>query len=165
MIYNFRHDRTFSEEITQRIIEHNELSQGWGGGVDPNHDLDLLNPEFVENCVEYYNLQGARIPNNLTMITEFMDGDLIVTPHLPQFDSVSIHVVNGDFPKCYRYDENDDTHQNHRILVNQSIGLDNEICLSNANLVEYRTALRSLRLPVMAIPQFEELFLEIIQEF
>ncbi len=165
MIYNFRHDKTLSQEITQRLNEHNELSQGWGGGVDPNHDLDLQNPGFVENCVAYHELERTNVPSNLTRISALTDGDLIVTPHLPHYNSVSIHIVEGDFPNCYRYDENDDTHQNHRILVNQSIGLDNEINLLNADLIGYRTALRHLQYPVLAIPQFEDLFLEIVQNF
>ena len=163
MIYNFRHDKDRSEEIIQRIIEHNQLSQGWGGGVDCS--LDLRNPDFIENCVEYYELTRTNIPSNLTRISALKDGDLIVTPHLPEWGNLSIHVVNGDFPDCYRYDENDDSDQNHRILVNQSIGLDNEISIYSEDLIRYRTALRSLQYPVLAIPQFDDLFSDIVDKF
>ena len=162
MIYNFRHEKTLSEKITQRIIQHGELSQGWGGGTVIN--LDLRKPGFIENCVAYHELERTNIPSNLTRISAFTDGDLIVTPHLPEKGRLSIHIVKGDFPHCYRYDENDDSHQNHRILVKQSIGLENVISIHNRDLVWYHSALRSLQLPVIAIPQFD-LFLDIVKEF
>ena len=162
MIYNFRHEKTLSDEITQRLKEHNELSQGWGGGVDCN--LDLRKPDFVENCVAYHELKRTNVPSNLTRISALTDGDLIVTPHLPKEGRLSIHIVKGDFPNCYRYDKNDDSHQNHRILVKQSIGLGNEINIYNKDLIRYRTALRRLQYPVLEIPEFGEFF-DIVEKF
>ena len=165
MIFNFRHERERSDEITQRIIEHNELSQGWGGGVDCN--LDLREPGFIDNCVEYYGLERTNIPSNLTRITAFTDKDVIVTPHLPEYGRLSIHIVQGDFPHCYRYEQKDDSHQNHRIQLIESIGLnnENEISIYNADLVGYRTALQYLRYPILPIPEFDNIFLDIVKDF
>ena len=163
MIFNFRHERIRTEEITHRILEHSELSQGWGGGVDCN--LDLREPGFIENCVDYYELMRTNIPSNLTRITAFTDGDVIVTPHLPEYGRLSIHIVQGDFPDCYHYEQNDDSHQNHRIQLNQSIGLNNEISIYHADLVEYHTALRYLRYPILPIPEFDDIFLDIVKNF
>ena len=112
MIYNFRHDKSGTEEILIRIDRDKQISQGWGGGAGA--DLDLRNNDFVVKTFAHYGLKTTRIPSNLMRIREFKDGDMLITPHLPEYGTVSVHIVHGDFPNCYSYDVSDETHQNHR---------------------------------------------------
>ena len=160
MIYNFRHDRSRTNEIKARIDSDRQISQGWGGG--DGADLDLREDDFIAKTVAHYNLSTTRIPSNLTRIREFKDGDLLVVPHLPEYGTVSLHVVDGDFPGCYCYDASDDTHQNHRIELKCSYGLKSEISIYNEKLLAWRAKLQWLRLPVLARPDFSEAFSDIV---
>ena len=162
MIYNFRHDKNITEEVSARIRDHKEISQGWGGGVEAN--LDLHQEDFVSKAFTYYNCRTTRIPSNLTRIRDFNDGDMLVMPHLPEYGKVSIHIVDGDYPRCYRYEASDHTHQNHRIKIKDSFGLKGEFSIYGTELLEYRASLRSLQLPVLPIPHFFEVFSDIVQE-
>lgn len=171
MIYNIRHDRTQTHDIARRAAEEQLLSQGWGGGRDGNLDLrDLRHDDFVERVMNHYkkHMRSTRIPTNLTRMALFKDGDLLVTPHLPEKDKVSLHIVDGDFPECYDYDYDydteDDTHQNHRIRLKQSVGLDGRISIRNERLHSWHAKLRSLQLPVLPIPDCEEIFRTIFDE-
>ena len=164
MIYNFRHDKERTGEVLTRILVDKEISQGWGGGEEAN--LDLRQEDFVGKTFTYYrgeHCRTTRIPSNLTRIRDFNDGDLLVMPHLPDYGKVSIHIVDGDYPSCYRYETPDDTHQNHRIKINASFGLDGGISIYNTELLEYCSSLRSLQLPVLPIPYFFETFSDIVK--
>ena len=161
MIYNFRHDRDRTGEVAERIEANREISQGWGGG-DVN--LDIRQEAFVDATREYYQLNTTRIPTNLSRIRDLEDGDLLIMPHLPRHGCVSIHVVNGSFPECYRYEPEDYTHQNHRVSVRQSFGMGGEISVRHVTLAEYHAQLRWLRLPVLPIPQCGDAFEAIVDE-
>ena len=160
MIYNIRHDRNLTGAIVNRIQEENQLSQGWGGGGEVN--LDLRQDGFIENTKDYHELATNRIPSNLTRMRTFQDGDVLVTPHLPECGQVSIHFVNGNFPDCYSYVPDDNSHQNHRISLQNSVGLDREISINNLMLLPWYTQLRALRLPVLPISEFAGIFLNIV---
>jgi predicted Mrr-cat superfamily restriction endonuclease len=94
----------------------------------------------------------------------FKDGDLIATPHLPERGKVSIHVVDGDFPTCYRYHPADNDHLNHRIRVRRSYGLDGNISIYNTALSAWYAKLQWLRLPVLPIPDLESAFRSITRK-
>ena len=143
------------------MAEH-EVSQGWGGGPDGN--LDLRHHGFAESTRQHYKLVSTRVPTNLKRIRNFGDGDLLVMPHVPEYGRVSLHVVDGSYPDCYRYDPLDETHQNHRIAVRRSFGLEGQISIRYVALAEYHAKLRWLRLPVLPIGQFTPQFEEIIAE-
>ena len=160
MTYNFRHDRSRTPEILARIDRDKQISQGWGGGEGAN--LDLRKDDFVAKTVNYYNLRTTRIPSNLTRMREFKDGDILVVPRIPEYGTVSVHIVDGDFPDCYGYDVSDDTHQNHRIALKDSFGLMSEISIGHVTLLAWRAKLQWLRLPVLAIPDFSEAFSDVV---
>lgn len=159
MIYNFRFARDHRDEILSRLLEKSTLSQGWGGG-DTN--LDLRQDDFVDRAVERYGMDTTHIPSNLERICDFEDGDLLVTPHLPENNTVSIHEVEGDFPECYTYLESDETNQNHRIDIRESWGLEGNISVKTWQLASWKAKLPWLRYPVLPIEQFEPQFREII---
>jgi len=161
MIYNLRHDRDRTEEVAERVEANREVSQGWGGG---EVNLDLRQEAFIAATRECYELNTTRIPTNLTRIRDLKDGDLLVMPNLPRQGSVSIHVVNGSFPECYRYERGDVTHQNHRVSVRESFGMGGEISVRHATLAEYHAQLRWLRLPVLPIPQCLGAFEAIVED-
>ena len=158
MIYNYRFARDRRDEILHRIRRKGVLSQGWGGGKTY---LDLRQDDFVELAVKRYGMDTTHIPSNLERICDFKDGDLLVTPHLPEKNTVSIHEVNGDFPDCYTYLEGDDTHQNHRIDIRESWGLDGNISVNTWHLASWKAKLPWLRYPVLPIEQFESQFREV----
>ena len=165
MIYNIRHDRYKVAEILNRIRKEKQLSMGLGGGHDA--DLDLRKDGFVIKTVEYYGLQSTRTPTNLSRLSQFEDGDILVTPHLPEYGKVSIHIVNGSFPDCYRYcppSDSDGSHESHRILLQRSFGLNGEISIYNTRLILWRAKLQCLRFRVLPIPQFIEPFSTIVRE-
>ena len=60
MIYNFRHDRTKTEEVLTRIRHDQQLSQGWGGGE--NGGLDLREEDFVNRTVSREELRNNKNP-------------------------------------------------------------------------------------------------------
>lgn len=138
------------------------LSQGWGGGLE--HSLSLERSDYVGATKRAYSLRSTRLATNLSRIAQFRDGDVIVTPHLPREGCVAIHIVDGDFPACYEYQAGDKTHQNHRIRVRESFGLDGNIFMRNAELGAWYSKLPWLRLPVLAIGQYESLFLQLLAE-
>ena len=160
MTYNFRYDRSRTIEILERIHRDKQFSQGWGGGEGA--DLDLRKDDFVAKTVEHYNLGTTRIPSNLTRMRQFMDGDMLIVPHLPKNGTVSVHIIDGDFPHCYRYDGLDSVHLNHRIALKSSFGLKGEISIDHVTLLAWHRKLRALRLPVLAIPDFSEAFSDIV---
>ena len=163
MIYNIRHDRTRAAEVRDRIVEDGTVSQGWGGGE--NGGLDLRDPSFVDRTYGYYDLKTTRIATNLSRMRDFRDADILVLPHLPEYGTVSLHVVDGDFPDCYSYEQADATHQNHRVRVRESFGLSGQLSVWNVELRAYHARLRSLQLPVLPIPDLEATFIHIIDEF
>lgn len=162
MIYNFRHDKSGTEEILIRIDRDKQISQGWGGGAGA--DLDLRKNDFVVKTFAHYGLKATRIPSNLMRIREFKDGDMLITPHLPEYGTVSVHIVHGDFPNCYSYDVSDETHQNHRIALKCSFGLKGEISIDYVTLLAWRAKLQWLRLPVLEIPDFNEAFSDVVSK-
>ncbi len=162
MIYQFRHDRDITGEILARIKRDKQLSQGWGGGKEA--DLDLRGEDFINRTVVCHKLATTRTPSNLTRMKEFKNGDMLVVPHLPEYGKVSVHIVKGDFPSCYHYDASDDTYQNHRISLKDSFGLQGEISIYNEGLLDWYAKLAWLRYPVLAIPQFEKNFSDVIKK-
>ncbi len=164
MIYNFRFDRDALTEILRRLREGNFISQGWGGS-DNNLDISRLSKsQFIRNCQEYYELKTSNIPRSLSKIYDFKNGDILVTPHLPEYGKVSLHIVEGDFPACYDYLEHDDAHLNHRIKIRKSYGIEGSISIDNFELAHWRSKLQSLRLPILPIKQQNEpIFQEIIR--
>ena len=89
---------------------------------------------------------------------------MLIVPHLPEDGKVSIHIVNGDFPDCYIYDRSDGRDLNHRIKLKCSFGLDGEISIYNEDLLAWYAKLRWLRYPVLATPQFYEIFSEVVEK-
>ena len=162
MIYNFRHDRKRTQEIAERIRCEKQVSQGWGGGTSGN--LDLRTKDFVKNTRSCYGLSTTRIATNLSRMREFRNDDILVTPHLPEYGTVSLHIVDEDFPSCYEYDLSDSTDLNHRIKVKRSFGMSGEISVWKGNLVPYLAKLRWLRLPVLPMPQFKLIFEQLVKE-
>jgi len=162
MIYNFRIDRDSRDEIMRRLREESLLSQGWGGGKDG--DLRIDRDDYVIACKNFYRLASTRIATNLTWMREFKDGDIVVTPHLPDNGKVSIHIINGNFPDCYAYLEHDESHLNNRFRVKQSYGLNGNVDIHNVNLARWYGKLQWLRLPVLPIQEFETDFQGIIEE-
>ena len=154
MLYQFRTDRKNRDTLLDRLKADQHLCQGWGGGDAA--DLSLDAPDFASRVKKHYDLKTTRIPSNLKRIRSFKDGDLLIVPHLPRKGRVSIHVVDGDFPACYEYVPNDPSHLNHRIRVRSSVGLDREVSTGNSRLLAWRSKLQWRRLPVHAIPQYEE---------
>jgi hypothetical protein len=164
MLFNFRFDQQSTATILIRLRDEHQMSQGWGGG---EANLDLTRPDFVQACLERYRADGmnsSRIPSNLLRMRSFKDGDLIATPHLPERGKVSVHVVDGDFPACYRYDPADDDHLNHRILVKRSYGIEGNISIYNTALSAWYAKLQWLRLPVLPIPEHEDAFQSVIRQ-
>ena len=160
MTYNFRHDKSRTNEILARIDSDKQISQGWGGGEGA--ELDLRKDDFVTRTVAHYGLKTTKIPSNLTRMKEFKDGDMLVVPHIPEYGTISVHIVDGDFASCYSYDESDDTHQNHRIALKCSFGLKGEISIYYTTLLAWRAKLQWLRFPVLAIPDFSEAFSDVV---
>lgn len=161
MIYNFRHDRDRTQEIAERIRREKQVSQGWGGGISEN--LGLHTEDFVSNTCSFYRLRTTRIATNLSRMKDFRNDDILVLPHLPEYGAVSLHIVDGDFPSCYEYDSSDPTHQNHRIKVKRSFGMNGEISVWNVALAPYHAKLRWLRLPVLPTPQFKSIFAQLVE--
>ncbi|MBC9785336.1 hypothetical protein H1S01_12535 [Heliobacterium chlorum] len=159
MIYNVRYDRNEQEEVIRRIREESLLSQGWGGG---DYDLRVERSDFVERCKNYYGMTSTRIPTNLSRLRDFKDGDLLVVPHLPEHGRVSIFVVDGDFPTCYDYLPNDQTHLNHRIKIKNAFGLDENISVYHSDLTAWYGKLQWMRLPIFPIEQYTSEFEKII---
>lgn len=153
MLYQFRIDKNHQGELVRRLRGDGVLCQGWGGGV--NGGLSLEHEGFVPKLKAYYELGTTRIPSNLTRIRDFKDGDLLIVPHLPRHGLVSIHEVDGDFPRCYDYRESDEAHLNHRVRVRRSFGLDGRISAANAQLVRWRAKLQWRRLPILPVPEYE----------
>ncbi|KPL00793.1 MAG: hypothetical protein AMJ91_03215 [candidate division Zixibacteria bacterium SM23_73_3] len=162
MIYNFRIDRSGVHKILRRLKEKKMLSQGWGGGEEAN--LRINQDSYVKKCSNFYTLASTRIPTNPLRMKDFKDGDIIVTPHLPENGKVSIHIVDGNFPECYDYLEKDPYHLNNRFKIKKSYGLDGNISIYNVGLASWYGKLQWLRLPVLPIEEFEASFEKIIQE-
>ena len=162
MIYNIRHDRGRTQEIAERIRREKQVSQGWGGGTSGN--LDLRTEDFVKNTRSWYGLSTTRIATNLSRMKEFRDDDILVLPRLPEYETVSLHIVDGDFPSCYEYDSSDSTDLNHRIKVKRSFGMNGELHVRSMPLVQYHAKLPWLRLPVLPMPQFESIFAKLVEE-
>jgi hypothetical protein len=160
MIYNFRIDRSQTPEVLRRLTDDQMLSQGWGGGVA--NSLSLLSPDFISATKQAYSLTSTRLATNLSRMAQLKDGDLVVTPHIPSEGRVSIHVVDGDFPACYHYQVSDETHLNHRIHVKESFGLEGNVHMRNAELGPWYSKVPWLRLPVLAIGQYEALFTQLL---
>ncbi|WP_165350749.1 restriction endonuclease [Ectobacillus funiculus] len=146
----------------KRLKGEGVLSQGWGGGENGGLSIEQDNYQLL--CKKYYELTSTRIPTNLMKMKLFRDGDILVTPHFPENGTVSIHIVDGNYPSCYVYNPEDDTHLNHVIKVKKSYGLNGNISIYNHRLASWYGKLQWLRLPILPIEQFESKFKEIIYE-
>lgn len=123
-IVNFRVDTNNLKEVVKRL-EDNKISMGWGGG---NVNLDLRNT--VDFRKAYKNITNRRI-NSIMKIKSFKDGDIIVVPKIPKNGKFIIGFVDGNFPNCYEYVENDQTHLNHCIKLKKVYGLKSELDIHN----------------------------------
>ncbi|MBW8003192.1 MAG: restriction endonuclease [Planctomycetes bacterium] len=162
MIYNFRIDRKNVPEIIKRLEKQNMLSQGWGGGSEATLNIDDEN--YTIKCKDHYELASTRIPTNLQRIMDFQDGDIIVTPHLPENGKLSIHLIDGTYPHCYVYLSKDEYHLNNRIRIRKSYGLIGNISIYNHKLASWYGRLQWLRLPILQIERDFTAFQEIIAE-
>lgn len=163
MLYNFRIDREKRSTLIKRIKKDSVLSQGWGGGKDGG--LSLLDIDNFKNRVQQrYDLKTTRIPTNLMKIRSFKDSDIIIVPHLPINGTFSIHIVEGDFPNCYTYLENDDAHLNHTIKLKEPYGLEGNLSLYNAQIAAWKGKLQWMRLPILPINKFKSDFDVLINE-
>jgi Holliday junction resolvase-like predicted endonuclease len=165
MIYNFRCDQDHRAEIIRRIKDEKQISQGWGGG-DTDLDLHRESFDFVPACLQRYKpeMKTARVPTNLLRMRTFKDGDILVTPHLPEYGQVIITVLEGDYPDCYEYSQNDGHHQNHRFRLKHSYGLQGNISVGSILLMGWSSKLPALQLPVLQIPDHQDAFEQIIRE-
>ena len=160
MIYNFRFDRDSRSEVLRRVENESLLCQGWGGGEQGS--LSLEQEDYAERCRERYELSSTRIPTNLSRIRDFRDGDVLVVPHLPENGTVSVHVVDGDFPDCYAYLASDSWHLNNQIKVRASYGLDGQISIYNSLLAPWYGKLQWMRLPILPMEEYGGIFAELI---
>lgn len=130
--------------------------------------MDLRRPDldFAAACLQRYqpDMKSTRLPTNLLRMRTFKDGDLLVTPHLSEFGKVTITVVDGDYPGCYNYVQNDGHDQNHRIRVKGVYGLNGNISIGHVLLTGWYAKLQALRLPVLPISDNQEAFEAIIRE-
>ncbi|HSL03206.1 MAG TPA: restriction endonuclease [Nitrospiraceae bacterium] len=161
MIYNYRTDKDLVDEIVTRLRTDRTLSQGWGGGKDEN--LNIGNANFVQACTSHYKLATTRVPSNLTRLRDLKRGDILVTPHLPEYRRVSFHVVAANFPDCYQY-VCDDSHQNHRIAIERSYGLDAELDIHNIIFSGWYGKLQWMRLPLLPIDQYDPAFRSVMSK-
>ncbi len=163
MLYNFRIDADQRDEVLRRVRDERLLCQGWGGGES---GLDVRVPDFIAATRQAYALRTSRIPANLMRrISSFLDGDVLVTPHLPTYGAVSVHTVDGDFPNCYDPLTDDRRyHLNHRIRIRDSVGLNGEIPMGALTLGPWYAKVAWLRLPIMPMPQFERDFAHVLGE-
>ncbi len=164
MIYNFRFDRTNVErrnEVLRRVKEDKLLAQGWGGGIG-EVNLNINGDNHIKECFNFFQLKSTRIPRNLQRIKDFKNGDIIITPHLPEDGKLSIHIVDGDFNECYIYKDEDDNYLNNNVKIKKSYGLEGNISIDNYLLTSWRGKLQWLRLPVLPMPQYENVFRKLI---
>lgn len=162
LIYNYRFDRNNVKTIVARLSTEGFISQGWGGGK--HGGLDITKGSFVKSCAARYKLTTTRVPGNLTRMRGLKRGDILVTPHLPSYGKVSMHVVADDFPDCYQYVEDDEIHQNHRVKIAVSFGLNGEVSIRHLAVGSWYAKLQWLRLPLIPIPQHEAAFKQVISQ-
>jgi hypothetical protein len=156
-IVNFRVDTNSLKEVVKRL-EDNKISMGWGGG---NINLDLRNN--VDFRKAYKNITNRRI-NSIMKIKNFKDGDIIVVPKIPKNGKFIIGFVDGDFPNCYEYIENDQTHLNHCIKLKKVYGLKSELDIHNVKVHEWYAKLGYMRLPIYPLYKYNKMFNELINE-
>lgn len=160
MIYQFRIDQSQKDLISTRLDE-GYLSMGWSGHPQ---DLDISSGSFVHDCKKRYGMKTTRVATNLTHMRHFEDGDILVVPHFPHYGTVSLHIVAGNFPDCYSLLPADKTHLGHRIKIKKSYGLDGNISIHNVKLVKWKAKLPWLRLPILSLKKYQELFEGVIYE-
>lgn len=164
MIYNFRFDRNRRNLVLERLKEQSLLSQGWGGKRNDNLSLENDKDTFQERVKDYYDLRTTRIPTNLTKIRGFKDNDILVVPHLPEEKTFSIHIVDGNFPDCYRYLDDDEHHLKHTIKIKKSYGLEGNLSLYNSLIAPWKGKLQWMRLPILPMNQFKNEFHQLLSE-
>lgn len=155
--YNFRTDISHRDLLLKRLKD-NVLSLGWGGGSE---NLDL---RYVENFKLAYPDITSRKMNSIKKIKKFKDNDIVVVPKLPNNGKFLICVVDGDFPNCYSYVENDKTHLNHCIKVKKIYGFDNELDIHNVKVREWYAKLGWMRLPIYPLFRYSNIFSSLIDD-
>ena len=116
-IYNFRIDQEHSNVLVERLKNEKCICMGWGGGDIFNLDLRHDDNELWHDYKKCYKEITTHRYNSICKIKYFIDGDIIVVPHLPVYGKFIIGIVEGDFENCYSYIENDETHLNHKIKL------------------------------------------------
>lgn len=164
-VYNFRVDQSKLEVQLERLKNDHFISMGWGGGQNSKFSLNDGYKEFRKRFFQKYQDSSVRRVNNIWRITYFKDNDILVIPHMPDYDHFMIMKVSGDFPKCYSFDKEDenDTHLNNRIYVKDIRGLNGELNISNEFIISWRSKLAWMRLPVYPLRNYEDLFLNLFE--
>lgn len=155
--YNLRTDVNHRDLLLKRL-KINMLSLGWGGG---SKNLDLRNNV---NFNEVYPDITTRKINSIKKIKKLKDNDIVVVPKLPCNGKFLICIVDGDFPNCYSYVENDKTHLNHCIRVKKIYGFDNELDIHNVKVREWYAKLGWMRLPVYPLARYGNIFSSLIDD-
>ena len=146
------------ELILNQRLKDNILSLGWGGG---NDNLDLK--QNVDFKIAYPKISSRRI-NSIKKIKTLKDGDILVAPKLPKNGKFIIGVVDGNFPDCYSYIENDKTHLNHCIKLKKVYGLNGELDIHNVKVREWYAKLRWMRLPIYPLSKYSTIFINLVTD-
>lgn len=158
-VYNFRIDRNNREELLKRL-KNNILSMGWGGGSTNLSMFESSN--LFKKYKNTYPTMTSRKFNSIMKIRNFKDNDIIVIPHLPKNGKFIIAIVDGNFPECYSYNDNDVTQLNHCIKAKKIYGLDNNLDIHNIKVHNWYAKLNWMRLPVYPLFRYKEIFVELI---
>jgi len=158
--YNFRIDRRHMGELIKRLREESKISMGWGGN---KVNIDLTNSENIKERFRkaYPNIKSRKI-NNIRRIEYLKDDDVLVVPHLPENGRFIVGVVDGDFPACYSYIENDNTHLNHTIKLKEIYGLDGNLDIHNIEVHEWYAKLKNMQLPIYPLFRYEKVFAKLL---
>ncbi len=162
-IFNFRIDRN-NRSILQEKLSSNILAMGWGGGNIENLDLRQNGNIHSKFKNVYKDRISIRRINSILKIRQFKDGDIIIIPHMPKNGKFIIGIVNGNFPECYDYDENNKSHLNHKINLKKIYGLNNNLDIHNVKVHPWYAKLKWMRLPIYPLHRYKDIFLDLIKE-
>lgn len=158
-VYNFRIDRDNREELLTRL-KNNTLSMGWGGG---STNLSMLESgSLFEKYKKTYSSMTSRKFNSIMKIRNFKDNDIIIVPHLPKNGKFIIVIIDGNFPECYSYKDNDTVHLNHCIKTKKIYGLDGNLDIHNVKVHNWYAKLGWMRLPIFPLFRYKEIFVDLL---
>lgn len=162
-ILNMRIDRNHTKILNERL-RNKFISMGWGGGDIENLDLTQDNDlwKLFKSC--YNDRISIRRFNSILKIKKLRDNDILIIPHLPSPGKFVVGIVDGDFPDCYCYQENDLTHLNHRIKLKTIYGLDGNLDIHNFMVQKWYAKLSWMRLPFYPLSKYQDIFLYLIEK-